>query len=172
MSLLFPLTYFHSFFFFNSFYLGHPVQSFPIFFHPSPHFHPRWCSSTAPPLPLHPLYCKQLTKAWQGLCKCSPCLPFCFPSYLLLSPPRYRACVCVCLHRMFFILFFPLRQKTQKLIKYGTRWSSISLNHHVIKMASLGDQLKRKLKNNVSSVRYLWAWLCKHAPFIRYVYFM
>lgn len=38
---------------------------------------------------------------------------------------------------------FSSASEKQKLIKYGTRWSSISLNHHVIKMASLGDQLKR-----------------------------
>lgn len=100
---------------------------------------PRSQSPSTPPLPLHLLYCKQLTKAWQGLCSCSPCLPHCSPSYLLLSP-CYR--VCLSLSRFLYSVFSSASEK-QKLIKYGTRRSSISLNHHVIKMASLGDQLKR-----------------------------
>lgn len=127
-----PLPFLHSCSFLSSSFtpiLSHPCHSpsLPLFLLPS--------SSS-----LHLfLYCKQLTKAWQGLCSCSPCLPLCSPSYLLLSP-RYR--VCLSLSRVLYSVF-PLRQKKQKLIKYGTRWSSISLNHHVIKMASLGDQLKR-----------------------------
>ncbi len=57
--------------------------------------------------------------------------------------------ICYCLLAIVFVsitrsLFcFSSASEKQKLIKYGTRWSSISLNHHVIKMASLGDQLKR-----------------------------
>lgn len=52
-----------------------------------------------------------------------------------------RHCVFVSITRSLFC--FSSASEKQKLIKYGTRWSSISLNHHVIKMASLGDQLKR-----------------------------
>lgn len=51
------------------------------------------------------------------------------------------SCVFVSITRSLFC--FSSASEKQKLIKYGTRWSSISLNHHVIKMASLGDQLKR-----------------------------
>lgn len=73
------------------------------------------------------------------VCWCSSCLPLFSLSYLLLSA-RYRALVFVSISRSLF--FFSVSEK-QKLIKYGTRRSSVSLNHHVIKMASLGDQLKR-----------------------------
>lgn len=98
---------------------------------------------------------------------------FVFPAICYCLPAsRARTSVPACVSITCSLFCFSSASEKQKLIKYGTRWSSISLNHHVIKMASLGDQLKRKLKNNVSSVRYLWAWLCKHAPFIRYVYFM
>ena len=67
--------------------------------------------------------------------------PPCSCSYLLLSP-CYRVFVFI---PLCFILFFSGKEK-EKLIKYGTRRSSISLNHHVIKMASLGDGLKRSLR--------------------------
>ena len=69
----------------------------------------------------------------------SPASPLCSLSYLLLSP-HYRVFVSIML---FFLLFFPSVSEKEKLIKYGARRSSISLNHHVIKMASLGDLLKR-----------------------------
>lgn len=66
-------------------------------------------SSVAPPLPLHLLYCKQLTKARQSLSSCSPCLLLCSPSYLLLS-----LCYCVCLS-LSCVLYsvFLLRQKSK-----------------------------------------------------------
>lgn len=95
-----------------------------------------------PALLLHLSYCKQLTKAWQSLCSCSPCfslsvLPAICYCLLAIQP--------VCLYQAVFIpFFFSSASEKQKLIKYGMRWSSISLNHHVIKTASLGDQLKRR----------------------------
>lgn len=67
-----------------------------------------------------------------------PTPPPCSCSYLLLSS-CYRVFVFI---PLCFLLFFSGKEK-EKLIKYGTRRSSISLNHHVIKMASLGDGLKR-----------------------------
>lgn len=56
---------------------------------------------------------------------------------------RAHSCACVFVSIMPSLFCFSSASEKQKLIKYGTRWSSISLNHHVIKMASLGDQLKR-----------------------------
>lgn len=104
---------------------------------PSLHSHSSFMS---PPLPVHLLYCKQLTKAWQGLCKM-------FPSTSLSPLPTICYCLLAIVHEFVSIacsfFCFSSASEKQKLIKYGTRWSSISLNHHVIKMASLGDQLKR-----------------------------
>lgn len=71
-----------------------------------------------------------------------PLPPSLFSQLFVIVSPLSIACVCLSLSRLLYSVFSSASEK-QKLIKYGTRWSSISLNHHVIKMASLGDQLKR-----------------------------
>lgn len=122
------------------------LQSLPLFLFPKSLLSPLFFKITsAPPHPSPFVSC--IVNSSQKRDKVSACVP---PASLSVLPAIcycLLAIMCVCLSlshvlsSVFF--FFSSASEKQKLIKYGTRRSSVSLNHHVIKMASLGDQLKR-----------------------------
>lgn len=114
--------FFFSFFLFCLYPYPPPPLHWSIPFIPFPSFHhlfspslthvslPGCSSSTTPPLALHLLYCKQLTKAWQGLRSCSLCLPSLFSELFVIVSSL--SCVFVSITRSLFC-FFPLRQKSK-----------------------------------------------------------